>query len=268
MRYWPARLSAIRSGLGLEALCENGGEVIAGGIFAKAPRRPVLAWRCLGCGSASAVAATSLKTEGTLRPLFENIVCKWTPETPRHDHQLIFPLSDDRLMLVWSEYYANRPALVGRKPTTRSGEAADNVPCRIAARISTDRCRTWSDRFILQDNVWKYNVKHPNLVRLPSGELLFFFVGWDSNEQRNVFMKRSQDNCESWSEMVRISRPGWICNNHGRILRLSSGRIVLPAHVPVKDGVVGRRTAMTVICIRSSTTLTTSFAPGRKAKIR
>ena len=39
--------------------------------------------------------------------------------------------------------------------------------------------------------------------------------------------------------MVRISRPGWICNNHGRILRLSSGRIVLPAHTPVKDGVRG-----------------------------
>jgi sialidase-1 len=193
----------------------------------------------LGYKSASAETASSLKTQGTLRPLFENIVCKWTPETPRHDHQLIFPLDEDRLMLVWSEYYANRPALVSRKPTTRTGEAADNVPCRISARISTDRCRTWSDRFILQDNVWKYNVKHPNLLRLPSGEVLFFFVGWDSSEQRNVFMKRSQDNCESWSEMVRISRPGWICNNHGRILRLSSGRIVLPAHAPVKDGIVG-----------------------------
>ena len=193
----------------------------------------------LGCGSASAEASTSLKTQGTLRPLFEEIVCKWTPETPRHDHQLIFPLSDERLMLVWSEYYANRPRWLTRKPTTRAGEAADNVPCRIAARISTDRCRTWSDRFILQDNMWKYNVKHPNLLRLPSGEVLFFFVGWDSNEQRNVFMKRSRDNCESWSEMVRISRPGWICNNHGRILRLSSGRIVLPAHTPVNNGVVG-----------------------------
>jgi sialidase-1 len=169
----------------------------------------------------------------------EAIICKWTPETPRHDHQLIFRLDDRRLMLVWSEYYANRPSMITRQPTTRVGEAADNVPCRIAARISSDRCRTWSDQFILQDNIWKFNVKHPNLLRVPSGEVLFFFVGWDSNEQRNVFMKRSKDNCESWSEMVRISHPGWVCNNHGRILRLSTGRIILPAHTAAKNGVVG-----------------------------
>lgn len=142
-------------------------------------------------------------------------------------------------MLVWSEYYASRPSQIRRSPTTKTGGVADNFACRIAARISTDRCRTWSDRFILQDNVWKYNVKHPNLLRLPSGEVLFFFVGWDSNEQRNVFMRRSHDYCESWTKMVRVSRPGWICNNHGRILRLNSGRIVLPAHAPVKNGLVG-----------------------------
>lgn len=142
-------------------------------------------------------------------------------------------------MLVWSEHYADRPSLVTREPTTKSGEAADNVPCRIAARISTDRCRTWSDRIILQENVWQNNVKQPNLLRLPSGEVLFFFVGWDSNEQRNVFMKRSRDDCETWSEAVQISRPGWYCNNHGRILRLKSGRILLPSHTPVANGIVG-----------------------------
>jgi len=52
-------------------------------------------------------------------------------------------------------------------------------------------------------------------------------------------MKRSHDNCETWSERVQISRPGWVCNNHGRILQLKSGRIVLPAHAPIKDGFVG-----------------------------
>ena len=128
----------------------------------------------IGHKSVLADESKSLKTQGTLKPVFEEIACRWTPETPRHDHQLIFPLSDDGLMLVWSEYYSNRPSLIDRKPTTKAGEAADNVPCRISARISTDRCRTWSDRIVLQDNVWRYNVKHPNLLRLPSGEVLFF----------------------------------------------------------------------------------------------
>src|SRR5262249_25796508 len=58
-------------------------------------------------------------------------------------------------------------------------------------------------------------------------------------EQRNIYLKRSRDNCETWAEAVKISKPGWYCNNHGRVLRLKSGRIVLPAHTPVTDGVVG-----------------------------
>jgi len=181
----------------------------------------------------------SLKSQGSLLPLYEDVICKWTPENPRHDHQLIFPLDRQRTMLVWSEYYADKPAQVVRAPTTTAGAAGDEVPCRISARVSTDRCRTWSDRIILQENLWQNNVKHPNLLRLPTGEVLFFFVGWDSNVNRNIYLKRSRDNCETWSERVQISKPGWYCNNHGRILRLKSGRIVLPAHTPMADDVLG-----------------------------
>ena len=157
-------------------------------------------------------------------------ICKWTPENPRHDHQLICPLDDERLLFVWCEYYADRPSLVERKPTTKAGQAGDEMPCRIAARVSKDRGRSWGPRIILQQNLWKLNVKHPNLVRLPSGEVLFFCVGWDSHAQRNVFLKRSKDNCESWSEPEQISEPGWYCNNHDHALRLSTGRVLLPAH--------------------------------------
>lgn len=169
-----------------------------------------------------------------LKPLFTQTICRWSAENPRHDHQLIFPLKGGRLLFVWCEYYANRPSLLKRKPTTRNGQARDDMPCRISAKISTDKGRTWGARFILQDNLWKRNVKHPNLVRLQSGEILFSFVGWDSAAQRNVFMKRSQDEGESWSDPVRISEPGWYCNNNDHVVTLKSGRILLPAH-----GVVG-----------------------------
>ena len=77
-------------------------------------------------------------------------------------------------------------------------------------------------------------MKHPNLVRLPGGEILFTFTAWDSEEHRNVFLRRSTDECESWTEPVMVSEPGWYCNNHDRALTLSTGRILLPAH-----GVVG-----------------------------
>ena len=165
-----------------------------------------------------------------MQPIFETIVCPWTPQHPRHDHQLIFPLSEGRLLFVWCEYYACTPSQARRKPTDKEDGFGDAMPCRISAKVSEDKGRSWGHTFALQDNLWKQNVKHPNLVRLPSGEILFFFVGWDSQAQRNVFMKRSKNECETWSEITQISEPGFYCNNHGRALTLDSGSILLPAH--------------------------------------
>src|SRR5687768_16655579 len=101
-------------------------------------------------------------------------------EHPRHDHQLIFPLREERLMLVWSEYY--------RKNVAQGGSTQrDDMPCRISAKISGDRGRTWGDSFVLQENTGRLNVKHPNLLRLPSGEILFFFTQWNSHSERIIF---------------------------------------------------------------------------------
>jgi sialidase-1 len=188
----------------------------------------------LGGGLSLAALPGEKRAHPLLEPLFTQTICPWSAAHPRHDHQLIFPLREGRLLFVWCAYYAHRPSLITRKPTTRSGQASDDMPCRIQGRISTDRGRTWSGPFTLQDNLWKRNVKHPNLVRLSTGEILFFLVGWDSQQQRNVFLKRSRDEAETWSDLVQISEPGWYCNNNDHVLTLGSGRILLPAH-----GVVG-----------------------------
>lgn len=65
-----------------------------------------------------------------MKPVHGAIVCPWTPQHPRHDHQLMFPLDDERLLLVWSEYYSK-----SGRPATRKGHtgARDSVSCRIAS---------------------------------------------------------------------------------------------------------------------------------------
>ena len=199
-------------------------------------RTGVSAFAAAAAGTASITRAAEQPDAITplIEPQFEHLICPWTPENPRNDHQLIFPLADSRLLFVWCEYYANRPSLVLRKPTTREGQAGDNMPCRISAKVSSDKGRSWGRRFVLQDNIWKQNVKHPNLIRLPSGEILFSFVGWDSNAQRNVYLKRSRNECETWSEIIQVSEPGFYCANNDHAVTLSTGRILLPAH-----GVIG-----------------------------
>ncbi|MCA9078344.1 MAG: exo-alpha-sialidase [Planctomycetaceae bacterium] len=188
-------------------------------------------------------AADSLGADRPLlKSVHEDIVCKWSPGHPRHDHQLIFPLDEERLLLVWCEYYANRPSLLERTPTSKANQASDEMPCRISAKVSADRGRTWGDSMTLQENHWQHNVKHPNLVRLSDAEILFGYVGWDSNSQRNVFLKRSTDNGETWSEQVQVSEPGWYCNNADRAMRLSTGRVLIPAHGPFEKEYVGGTT--------------------------
>ncbi|MCA9102732.1 MAG: exo-alpha-sialidase [Planctomycetales bacterium] len=173
-----------------------------------------------------------------LVPVHEQVICPWSSEHPRHDHQLIFPLDDVRLLLVWSEYYSTSDT-----PLTKKGnaDAGDAVSCQISSMISTDRGRHWRDHKVMQQNVWRHNVKHPNLVRLSDGEVLFFYVGWDSDAQRNVYMRRSLDNCASWSDQQQVSEPGWYCNNADRAVRLSSGRALLPAHGPYDEKYIGGR---------------------------
>lgn len=184
----------------------------------------------------STIAQEEGENSQLLDPIHDAIVCPWTPLHPRHDHQLIFRLDDDRMMLVWCEYVdadANPHAKIG------SSGATDEVSCRIASMISADRGRTWGDHRVLQPNEWTHNVKHPNLVRLSDREILFSYVGWDSAENRNVFMRRSLDNGETWGEQVQISEPGWYCNNADRALRLSTGRVILPAHGPYAEDYIG-----------------------------
>lgn len=171
-----------------------------------------------------------------LHPIHDAVICPWTSQHPRHDHQLIFPLDAKRLLLVWSEYYSKN-----QNPDAKKGHAGigDSVACQITSMVSTDRGRTWGDRKVLQENTWRHNVKHPNLVRLSEEEILFFYVGWDSETDRNVFMRRSLDNGTTWGEQTQISEPGWYCNNADRALRLSTGRVILPAHGPYAEKYIG-----------------------------
>jgi len=201
--------------------------------------------RFLSTAICSAVAAPHLlraagESIGQNRPLLEPvhdlIICPWSARHPRHDHQLILPLDDQRLLFVWCEYYA-----VGDNPVAEIGQVGvgDELPCQISRMISTDNGRTWGDRQVLQANDWEHNVKHPNLVRLSDTEILFSYVGWDSDEQRNVYLRRSLDNGRTWGQQIQVSEPGWYCNNADRAIRLSTGRVLLPAHGPYDERYIG-----------------------------
>ncbi|MBI4625655.1 MAG: exo-alpha-sialidase [Verrucomicrobia bacterium] len=162
---------------------------------------------------------------------FSLIVAPWTVENPRHDHSQIFPLRDGRLMLIWCEYYVNRPSGLNRTAYDGPG-SRDDAPCRITARISADGGRSWSGRMTLQDNLDANNVKQPNIFRCANGDMLLFFTSWKiAAQERSVHYKRSTDDGETWSEIRQLTAPGgsYILDS-GRIFKHTSGRIILPIY--------------------------------------
>lgn len=188
------------------------------------------------CGIQCHATETAAKPRSLMQPRYDTVVCPWSAEHPRHDHQLIFKLDPQRLLLVWSEYYTVQP-----NPDAERGNsgATDEVACQITSMVSNDHGRTWGQRQVIQPNRWQHNVKHPNLIRLSDAEVLLSYVGWDSDTQRNVYMRRSVDNAQTWGDEFQISEPGWYCNNADRALRLKSGRVLIPAHGPRGGQYVG-----------------------------
>jgi sialidase-1 len=155
----------------------------------------------------------------------------WRPAHPRNDHQGFLQLSNDRILFFWCEYYITQPdrAFASAYTEFRSMDAS---PCRISGKISNDNGRSWSDTIALQENVGADNVKHPNIVRLSSGRILFSYTVRDiKNQDLRIYQKYSDDECESWSESIQISpKDGVYFTNADHILIHSSGRILLPCH--------------------------------------
>ena len=184
--------------------------------------------------------------------IYSMTLTPWTTANPRNDHQLIFPLSDGRLLFGWCQYYLRRPSKVFSHPYSPDG-AQDDAPCRISAKVSKDRGRTWSEKITLQDNTGADNVKHPNLLRLSSGRILFSYTQRDmKNNDLRVYLKCSDDECETWSSPVKISPEDGIyytCADH--ILRHSSGRIILPTHAGKLSPDTGAMQHWQALCLSS-----------------
>ena len=174
----------------------------------------------------------------------------WSHAHPRNDHQLVFPLNNDRLLFVWCSYYVRRPSAISQTPFEEGAGLPDDAPCRIEARMSTDRGRSWSDVMTLQENHGASNVKHPNLLRLPDGRILFSYTERDTAAQRlRVRLRVSDDECETFGPSRDITPgPGWYFTNADHILQHSSGRIILPCHAGL---IYGRGDHYQAFCLYS-----------------
>jgi sialidase-1 len=101
----------------------------------------------------------------------------------------------------------------------------------IVGRISTDGGRTWGKSFSMQPGVpGVEELICPNLRRLPSGELLFFYTMLIHGETyAHTYVRRSGDEGRSWSHpLCATPYPGGRYTQPDKIIQLAKGRIVIP----------------------------------------
>ncbi|MEW6303555.1 MAG: sialidase family protein [Verrucomicrobiota bacterium] len=156
------------------------------------------------------VSAPLLAADGVI----ESIIAPGTTENKRNSEGDVLVLKDGTLLAAWSDFY---------------GGAGDFAAARISAAQSRDGRRTWGPRYTLVENAGKVNVMSVSFLRLPSGEVLLFYLMKNSKTDLDVLVRRSKDDAKTWSEPVLVTaEPGYYVMNNARVLRLKSGRIVCP----------------------------------------
>ena len=156
------------------------------------------------------------------RNIKHTVIVESGPDNPRNDTASVAELRDGRLMVVWHKY-ASGP---------KGG--SDYGVCRIFSKISHDGGLNWGEERILVDALpGDLNVQAPALCMLPSGELLLICLRAHSEGSTSMCLFRSQDDGKTFVESEPIwerSEGQWLQGGASSLVRLNSGRLLLPFH--------------------------------------
>ena len=135
---------------------------------------------------------------------------------PRNSEGDTIRLKDGGVLYIYSRY--------------TKGSGADHDPADLVACRSADGGRTWKkDVATVVPNEGACNVMSVSLVRMANGDIGLFYLRKNSAEDNRVWLRRSSDEGLTWSAPhLCVPEPGYYVLNNCRVVRLKSGRLVLP----------------------------------------
>lgn len=126
----------------------------------------------------------------------------------------------------------------------------DHEPAFLAGRISRDNGVTWTaeDHMVLANDGGK-NVMGVSLHRTLDGRLAIFYNRKNSVIDCRVRMRVSPDEGKTWGEpRLCITEPGYYPVNNDRVVRLSTGRLIIPSG---RHGMIMDRFGLPAVADRS-----------------
>jgi len=147
------------------------------------------------------------------------------PDNPRNSEGAFVPLKDGRIMFAYSRYYGT--------------SSSDHATADIAARYSSDKGATWTDRDeIIVKNHGGMNVMSVSLLRLQSGEIALFYLLKNSTKDCRPVLRRSFDEGKTWSEptLCITDEVGYFVLNNDRVIQLKDGRLLFAVSLHRFDG--------------------------------
>ena len=144
------------------------------------------------------------------------------PGNPRNSEGDFIRLKDGTLLFAWSCFY---------EAGSIENASWDNGGANIVFRRSFDDGETWSseDEMLVRNDAM--NVMSVSFLRLPDGRIALFYVRKLSARESEIVMRTSPDEAKSWSDAVKVSSglpKGYYILNNARVIRLATGRIVMP----------------------------------------
>lgn len=158
---------------------------------------------------------------------------------PRNGEGAFIRLNDGKIMFAFTRYIGD--------------DWQDHATACIAAVYSDDEGESWSEPSVLVDrDAESLNYMSVSLMRMQNGDIGLFYLRKSMDGDKLLCMpvlRRSADEGKTWSAPVACtSRNGYFVVNNDRFVRLSSGRIIVPAADCGDDGLTARPSFVVLFC--------------------
>ncbi len=152
-----------------------------------------------------------------LGTVVQDLVPDIKAENPRNSEGTFLETENDGILFVYSRFKGKRPD--------------DEAFADLCLTRSMDGGRTFDQgRIILtcegEDGV---NMMSPSLLHMENGDIGLFYLVRMTYTMTRIFLRRSSDGGKTWGERVLCTpQDDFLVINNDRVLRLKSGRILLP----------------------------------------